>query len=93
MGDPANVCYEFKKYLSQYVLIKFFRNTHHFFMHFPRFVSISDDELFNLFELMDTEDSPSFFSVGSSFLSETSRVTSVLKACENGVLMGQYLFR
>ena len=63
---------------GKYRFVEFFRYTHHFFVHFPRLISVRENKLFNLFKLMNPEYTPGFFAVRSSFFSKTGGVSSVL---------------
>ena len=51
-------------------LVEGFRRRHHRFEHLPRLFGISDAELFDLFELMDTKDAPHVPAGRASFFSE-----------------------
>jgi hypothetical protein len=59
-------------------LIKLFRQGNHFFMNFPRVFGLAKDKLLDFFKLMDSENTPVVFSMGSSFLSETGGNATVL---------------
>lgn len=50
---------------------KLFRSGNHFFMQCPRVFWLGQNKLLNLFELMNSENSPGVFTMGSCLLSET----------------------
>ena len=60
-----------------YRLVEIASSLDHLFVFLPRLVRVGDAELFDLLELMDTEDTPSVSAVGTSFFSEASRVTTI----------------
>lgn len=65
-------------------LIREFKRSHelfgcsnHLLMHCPRILWPCQNKLFNFFELMDSENTPSIFSMCTSFFSETCRCSSI----------------
>ena len=52
-------------------LIEFFSNSNHILHNLPRLLRLSNDELLDLLELMDSEDTPVVFTMSTSFFSET----------------------
>jgi hypothetical protein len=59
-------------------LIESFRGLNDILEFFPRLLRLAVNELFNLFELMDAENTPDISTVRACFLSEASRDTSVM---------------
>ena len=51
-------------------LIELLRMLYHLLEHLPWFLRLCDAKLFNLLELMDSENTPSIFAMSSSFLSK-----------------------
>ena len=65
-------------------LIREFKRSHelfgcsnHLLMHCPRILWPCQNKLFNFFKLMDSENTPSIFSMCTSFFSETCRCSSI----------------
>lgn len=54
-----------------------FRMADHFVEHFPRLFWISQDKLFDLFKLVDAENTPGILAMSTGFLAETGRVTGI----------------
>lgn len=57
-------------------LIEFLRGLNHFFKLLLAFLCLTNNKLLYFFKLMNSENSPSIFSMSASFLSETSGVSS-----------------
>jgi len=58
-------------------LEKLFRSLEHDFMLFPRLLRRCDAKLFDLLELVDSEDTPCVLAVGSCLLPEAGRKASI----------------
>lgn len=59
-------------------LVKVLRVLNHVVKHLPRLLRLSQTELLNLLELVDTENTPGIAAVGTGLLTEAGRVTGVL---------------
>jgi len=59
-------------------LIETFRGLNDIFKFFPGLLRLAVNELLDLFELMDAENTPDISTMRASFLSEASRDTSVM---------------
>jgi hypothetical protein len=59
-------------------LVELLRRSQHLFKCLPRLLRVRDEELLDLFELVDAEDAPCVFAVGAGFFAEVGRVAGVL---------------
>jgi len=66
-------------------LVKSFRGLDHSVELIPGFAWVAVDELLNLFELMDSEDTPDISSVGASFFAEAGGNTSISERKVSGL--------